>query len=82
MGQWGVVRLDRHAAKRLLAMTPRGPTAMTRLTGCGVCDRNGNSLYSAISSLIRLASVWMANGLVSTCMPGSKCPPRTTALSA
>ena len=35
-----------------------------------------------IRSLIRLASASMANGLVSTCMPGSRWPWLSTAFSA
>ncbi len=36
----------------------------------------------AISSLIRLASASIANGFVSTCIPGSRCPWLSTAFSA
>ena len=35
-----------------------------------------------IRSLMRLASASIAKGLVSTCMPGSKCPLPTAAFSA
>ncbi len=69
------------------ASAPPRPSAPTRINGvpgqlASQCRRRQASQPPLVIALIRFASISIAKGLVSICIPGSSCSLPTTAFSA